>query len=57
MSMPKKKYRVRSFALDEKSYAACVELADDNMISISAAARILILAGVDANKQKQQAVC
>jgi hypothetical protein len=53
----KQKYRIRAFTIDDKSYAACVELAEDNMISISAALRILIQAGVQANKQKQQAVC
>jgi hypothetical protein len=48
----KPQYHVRAFTLDDGSYQAILELADAKMLSISAAARLLIQDGITANKKR-----
>ena len=49
----KPQYHTRAFSLDENSYQAIIELADAKMLSISAAARLLIQDGIAANKKRE----
>jgi len=52
----KREYHVRAFTLDDNSYQAIVALADAKMLSISAAARLLLQDGIAANKKEQHLV-
>jgi len=50
----KPQYHVRAFSLDDNSYQAIIELANTKMLSISAAARLLLQDGIAANKKREE---